>query len=212
MQSEAKSKALEQFTDYFVKNYPGPDTVIADPKWHAPKIFAAAYSAITAAKAAAQADYEQRIRSALVDVPVEPVASTSSDKLALGDMPSYGDCSANDMLSAVADAIFGDRDISLLRQIDNERSVGHQMVPTINFNSLNRIISAFHNHRPSLHREGEDNAEVIDKARTLATAILQNFGAMEDGNGEEAPELSMARDLLAATRSGSATSAKGCAE
>lgn len=49
MQSEAKAKALEQFTDYFVKNYPGPDTIIFNPNWHAPKIFAAAYLAITAA-------------------------------------------------------------------------------------------------------------------------------------------------------------------
>lgn len=60
-----------------------------------------------------------------------------------------------------------------------------------------------------LTREGEDSAEVVAKARTLATAILQNFGAMEDGNGEEAPELSMARNLLAATRSNIATSSSG---
>ena len=46
---ELKQKAIEQFTDYFVKNYPGPDTIIYDPKWHAPKIFAAAFRAITAA-------------------------------------------------------------------------------------------------------------------------------------------------------------------
>jgi hypothetical protein len=30
------------FIDWFVKNYPGPDTVIFDPHWHAPKIFRAA--------------------------------------------------------------------------------------------------------------------------------------------------------------------------
>ncbi|QTK78280.1 hypothetical protein AT6N2_C0370 [Agrobacterium tumefaciens] len=41
-------EALEQFTAYFVKNYPGPDTVIFDPKWHAPKIFRAAVSAFSA--------------------------------------------------------------------------------------------------------------------------------------------------------------------
>jgi hypothetical protein len=40
-------KALEQFTEYFVRNYPGPDTVIFDPKWHAQKIFRAALSALT---------------------------------------------------------------------------------------------------------------------------------------------------------------------
>jgi hypothetical protein len=64
-------------------------------------------------------------------------------KATLGDMPSYGICTADDMLRAVADAIFGDRDISLLRDIDNSRPIGHQFVPNINFNSLNRIISAF---------------------------------------------------------------------
>ncbi len=42
-------KALEAFTDYFVRNYPGPDTVIFDPKWHAPKLFNAVMKAIEAA-------------------------------------------------------------------------------------------------------------------------------------------------------------------
>ncbi|MDK4720084.1 hypothetical protein PH552_12090 [Rhizobium sp. CNPSo 3968] len=41
-------KALEAFTDYFVRNYPGPDTIIFDPKWHAPKLFNAAMKAIQA--------------------------------------------------------------------------------------------------------------------------------------------------------------------
>lgn len=39
---------LADFTDYFVKNYPGPDTIIHDPKWHAPRIFGAARRAIMA--------------------------------------------------------------------------------------------------------------------------------------------------------------------
>ncbi|ENN89110.1 hypothetical protein RHSP_01139 [Rhizobium freirei PRF 81] len=39
-------KALSAFTEYFVRNYPGPDTVIFDPKWHAPKLFNAAVKAI----------------------------------------------------------------------------------------------------------------------------------------------------------------------
>ena len=41
-----ESAALAHFTDYFVRNYPGPDTIIYDPKWHAPKIFRAAQYAI----------------------------------------------------------------------------------------------------------------------------------------------------------------------
>ena len=36
---------FEEFQAYFVKNYPGPDTVIFDPKWHAPKLYRAAVSA-----------------------------------------------------------------------------------------------------------------------------------------------------------------------
>lgn len=38
----------EKFTAYFVKNYPGPDTIIHDPNWHAPRIFQAAQHAMKA--------------------------------------------------------------------------------------------------------------------------------------------------------------------
>lgn len=38
--------AVATFTDYFVRNYPGPDTIIHEPLWHAPKIFRAALNAI----------------------------------------------------------------------------------------------------------------------------------------------------------------------
>lgn len=38
--------ALAEFTEYFVANYPGPSTMIHDPKWHAPKIFRAAEKAL----------------------------------------------------------------------------------------------------------------------------------------------------------------------
>ena len=43
------SPGFEQFAEYFLKNYPGPDTVIFDPKWHAPKIYRAAVTAYLAA-------------------------------------------------------------------------------------------------------------------------------------------------------------------
>ena len=45
--------ALAEFTAYFVQNYPGPETVIYDPKWHAPRIFRAAKYAIERAAPAA---------------------------------------------------------------------------------------------------------------------------------------------------------------
>lgn len=41
---------LEVFTEYFIENYPGPNTVITDPRWHAPKIFRAAQAAIEGPK------------------------------------------------------------------------------------------------------------------------------------------------------------------
>lgn len=50
-----EAAALENFTEYFVRNYPGPTTIIHDPYWHAPKIFRAACYALEAARAAAPA-------------------------------------------------------------------------------------------------------------------------------------------------------------
>lgn len=41
------TSGLKAFTDYFVKNYPGPDTIIGDPYWHAPKLYKAAIYAYT---------------------------------------------------------------------------------------------------------------------------------------------------------------------
>jgi hypothetical protein len=39
--------AERQFTEWFAKNYPGPDTIIYDPLWHAPKILRAARAAMS---------------------------------------------------------------------------------------------------------------------------------------------------------------------
>jgi hypothetical protein len=39
---EQRTAALASFAEYFVKNYPGPHTIIGDPTWHAPKVFRAA--------------------------------------------------------------------------------------------------------------------------------------------------------------------------
>lgn len=44
------SECPSTFMDWFVQNYPGPHTIINDPKWHAPKIYRAAkYAMIQAA-------------------------------------------------------------------------------------------------------------------------------------------------------------------
>lgn len=55
MTTTPHDKAMAAFTEYFVRNYPGPDTVIFDPKWHAPKLFNAAMKAIEAASAIPEA-------------------------------------------------------------------------------------------------------------------------------------------------------------
>ena len=39
---------LATFTEWFRRNYPGPDTIIHKPEWHAPKVFRAAQHAINA--------------------------------------------------------------------------------------------------------------------------------------------------------------------
>jgi len=38
----ADSSSEDKFRIWFEANYPGPNTVIMDPRWHAPKIFRAA--------------------------------------------------------------------------------------------------------------------------------------------------------------------------
>lgn len=47
--------ALDEFTAYFVKNYPG-DTIIHDPHWHAPRVFRAAAHALSRASEGAPMD------------------------------------------------------------------------------------------------------------------------------------------------------------
>jgi hypothetical protein len=42
----ASGEALVNFTAWFCRNYPGPDTIIHKPEWHAPKVFRAAADAL----------------------------------------------------------------------------------------------------------------------------------------------------------------------
>jgi hypothetical protein len=39
-------EALANFSGWFCRNYPGPDTIIHKPEWHAPKVFRAATNAL----------------------------------------------------------------------------------------------------------------------------------------------------------------------
>ncbi|WP_313522625.1 hypothetical protein [Shinella sp.] len=52
-------------------------------------------------------------------------------------------------------------------------------------------------HPPRSSLIQSEEGEIAQKARALASAILANYGSMEDGDGNEAPELAMARDILA---------------
>jgi len=47
---------LATFTEWFCRNYPGPDTIIHKPEWHAPKVFRAAQHAINAQAMQEQAE------------------------------------------------------------------------------------------------------------------------------------------------------------
>lgn len=76
-----ESAALAHFTDYFVRNYPGPDTIIYDPKWHAPKIFRAAQYAIanaatTAPTAEPVAQGDPNIPTALDECQLQLIEAT----------------------------------------------------------------------------------------------------------------------------------------
>lgn len=75
------------------------------------------------------------------EAPAAPVA-VDTKSLRWTSMPSYGEVNFIQLVEAVAQAIYADRDYKD-RGIDREKFIGHQIVPTINFNSLNRIVSAF---------------------------------------------------------------------
>lgn len=57
------------------------------------------------------------------------------------DMPTYGEMPFSQLVEAVSEAIYAKRDIDV--GVDAEKFIGHQMLPAINYNSLNRIVSAF---------------------------------------------------------------------
>ena len=57
-----EAAALEYFTAYFVQNYPGPTTIIANPKWHAPKVFQAATWAMKQAHSDASPEIAQLLK------------------------------------------------------------------------------------------------------------------------------------------------------
>lgn len=59
------TEAQRAFTDWFVKNYPGPDTIIHKPEWHAPKIWNAAKAAMSRASPPVDSEAIERVRRTL---------------------------------------------------------------------------------------------------------------------------------------------------
>lgn len=143
-----------------------------------------AYSTIDFAKAAAQADYEQRIRSALVDVPAvesEPVAWLDDGTLRSGSVSTarrvVTDEQKRDMPAAIASSF--------------------------------TIPLYLH---PPLSREGEDSAGMVREELRAMMLEQKTSGSRETYTDGFAQGLCFAierLDALAATRSGSAITSKG---
>lgn len=55
---QLREEALAEFTEWFKQNYPGPNTIISNPAWHAPKIFRSATHRLDKAHAAALEEIE----------------------------------------------------------------------------------------------------------------------------------------------------------
>ncbi|WPE19848.1 hypothetical protein [Shinella zoogloeoides] len=145
------------------------------------------------AKAAAQADYEQRIRSALVDVPaVEPDQRLYDGTKPMADGGDTPMTAAEEVLAWLLVEKIG---------VPDDVSYSPDQAQEI-------IVRQFSS--PPLSREGKDSAEVeriITDLRHAASGLadrLQQTHAIDNAIAFLA--------ALAATRSGSATIQKGCAE
>lgn len=79
---QINDKALEIFTEYFVKNYPGPDTIIHDPKWHAPRIFRVALHALTSATPPDVAKIARSLEALAEHLSDQPLTHADSTDLA----------------------------------------------------------------------------------------------------------------------------------
>jgi hypothetical protein len=101
------SKYLENFTEWFVKNYPGPNTIICSPTWHAPKIFKAATYELERENAALKLDAERYrwLRDKSPGQYEQPIVVTQARA---GDHMKYiGPLAYNDLDSAI-DAAMGE--------------------------------------------------------------------------------------------------------
>ena len=69
----------ERFAEWFRQNYPGPDTIIGRPDWHAPKIYRAATHELRKALEAAEAERDA-LREALAPFAALPDPRNSGAK------------------------------------------------------------------------------------------------------------------------------------
>ena len=100
-------------------------------------------------------------------------------------------------------------------QLDDANSSGLGYLYAGEWKPTKATIPVYAHPPRSLSNEG---SEIAEKGVALAAAFIANYSRMEDGDGNEAPELALARDILAlSTRKGSAgdgaaTGTKGCAD
>jgi hypothetical protein len=110
-------------------------------------------------------------------------APVRAAEVKLGEMPAYGKASLNELAAAVAEAVVGDRNHEFEFEHEN-LFIGHQIVPTINFNSLNRIVTAFVSGSSLSPGSGEKDriAQTLRKAEAaltpLANAVFNDNGDM----------------------------------
>lgn len=148
-------------------------------KYEGSSVTKSAHPHAEAAKAAAQADYEQRIRAALVDVPaVEPVAWMDD-----------GTCRAGSDSSA-------HRVVTDAQKRDMPEAIASSFTTPL-FAS------------PPLSHRGEDSAEVLRSALQRISELTHSRANAKDARDLHLTVKAIADAALAATRSGSATSAKG---
>jgi len=96
-------------------------------------------------------------------------------------MPSVGRVPMTELIEAVAEASIGNRKCEI--GIDLERFIGHQMVPPINFNSLNRIVSAFLAH-PSKSYEDGIREEVLAHLDRLDSSLESYWCITKEGSDD----------------------------
>jgi len=161
----------------------------------------AIYPSVDAAQAAAHADYEQRIRSALVDVPVEPVASVPVGWVLVPINPSGEMVAAGGSWSALPGQTWADmidaapigptpphhksteKPVALIEREALAELQKHKTatgtVCSPQFKSKFGDKVPLYTHPP--HREGEDSAEVIEEgAKILAKWIGYAWDGLSD--------------------------------